>query len=394
MNLLEYQGRHLFKKYNIPILNGFLASHPEEVKEAVKKINKTVILKAQIPFGKRNKLGGIQTASSPHKAYLLSKEIFKKKIKTYKVNQILVVPKIKYLKEFYISFTLDRFKKKYLAIFSQQGGINIEKYIDKDPSLISKIYIDPLIGIEKFEIDNLIKVVNFSNSIKEKIIKIITCLWNLTLEEDATLVEVNPLIITNNRKKFVALDSKITLDNNALFRHPKRQILFSQSKSQTNKNENYVNLNGSIGIIGNGAGLVMSTVDLISYLGNKNPNNIILPANFLDIKGGASATEMQKSLEMLIKKSNILSIFVNIFGGITSCKFIAEGIIQAVKNINKNEYSLKPIIVYLNGNDSYQGNKLLKHFTSPMIITSSSMDDGALQAIKIAQRIIDIKKGN
>jgi len=377
MNLFEYQGKKLYKQYDIPTPTSiFIRSQSELANQ--ESLLFPVVVKAQVQVGGRGKAGGIKLVSSHDELKTAVNEILGMDIKGHRVESLLIEEASTIIKEYYISFTLDRSVKKYLMLLSAKGGMDIEEVAEKNPEDLIKIYISPSEGLTEETIINAIKDANldpeFTNVIKNIILK----LYNLFVAGDCDLVEVNPLAITNNG--VLALDSKITLDMNAEYRHEEfnefeADIPIPDSEAfAKSKGLNFIKLDGSVGIIGNGAGLVMSTLDVVSEHGGK-------AANFLDIGGGAKAETVTAALEVLESDSNVKSVLINIFGGITRCDLVAEGIVEATKG----KFLKWPIIVRLDGTNSKEGLKILSQFKNEKIIISESMDEAAKLAVKESQ---------
>ncbi|MDA2970057.1 MAG: ADP-forming succinate--CoA ligase subunit beta [Actinomycetota bacterium] len=377
MNLFEYQGKKLYKQYDIPTPTSiFIRSQSELANQ--ESLLFPVVVKAQVQVGGRGKAGGIKLVSSHDELKTAVNEILGMDIKGHRVESLLIEEASTIIKEYYISFTLDRSVKKYLMLLSAKGGMDIEEVAEKNPEDLIKIYISPSEGLTEETIINAIKDANLDPEFTNEIKNIILKLYNLFVAGDCDLVEVNPLAITNNG--VLALDSKITLDMNAEYRHEEfnefeADIPIPDSEAfAKSKGLNFIKLDGSVGIIGNGAGLVMSTLDVVSEHGGK-------AANFLDIGGGAKAETVTAALEVLESDSNVKSVLINIFGGITRCDLVAEGIVEATKG----KFLKWPIIVRLDGTNSKEGLKILSQFKNEKIIISESMDEAAKLAVKESQ---------
>lgn len=377
MNLFEYQGKKLYKQYDIPTPTSiFIRSQSELANQ--ESLLFPVVVKAQVQVGGRGKAGGIKLVSSHDELKTAVNEILGMDIKGHRVESLLIEEASTIIKEYYISFTLDRSVKKYLMLLSAKGGMDIEEVAEKNPEDLIKIYISPSEGLTEETTINAIKDANLDPEFTNEIKNIILKLYNLFVAGDCDLVEVNPLAITNNG--VLALDSKITLDMNAEYRHEEfnefeADIPIPDSEAfAKSKGLNFIKLDGSVGIIGNGAGLVMSTLDVVSEHGGK-------AANFLDIGGGAKAETVTAALEVLESDSNVKSVLINIFGGITRCDLVAEGIVEATKG----KFLKWPIIVRLDGTNSKEGLKILSQFKNEKIIISESMDEAAKLAVKESQ---------
>ena len=377
MNLFEYQGKKLYKQYDIPTPTSiFIRSQSELANQ--ESLLFPVVVKAQVQVGGRGKAGGIKLVSSHDELKTAVNEILGMDIKGHRVESLLIEEASTIIKEYYISFTLDRSVKKYLMLLSAKGGMDIEEVAEKNPEDLIKIYISPSEGLTEETTITAIKDANLDQEFTNEIKNIILKLYNLFVAGDCDLVEVNPLAITNNG--VLALDSKITLDMNAEYRHEEfnefeADIPIPDSEAfAKSKGLNFIKLDGSVGIIGNGAGLVMSTLDVVSEHGGK-------AANFLDIGGGAKAETVTAALEVLESDSNVKSVLINIFGGITRCDLVAEGIVEATKG----KFLKWPIIVRLDGTNSKEGLKILSQFKNEKIIISESMDEAAKLAVKESQ---------
>lgn len=353
MLIHEYQAKELMKKAGILVPQGKVAQTPEEAQIIASELNSTVAIKAQVHAGGRGKAGGIKLAKDSNQARQKAKEVLQMKIKNLPVEKVLVEQALEIEQEFYLGITLDRSKSLNCIIFSPSGGIDIEVVARKTPEKIFKIYIDPLLGLQSYQIRQLIYSVKLKNSLQKQLFKITKSLEKVYTQNEATLTEINPLVLTKGGD-FIAADAKIILDDNALFRHPEllvyREIAESDPIERRAHQQNiaYVRLGGDIGIIGNGAGLVMTTLDVVSLSGGK-------PANFLDIGGGAKADVVKKALEIVLSDSNVKGILFNIFGGITRCDEVAKGIIQAASGLEIK----MPVVVRLCGTRSKEGEEIL-----------------------------------
>ena len=374
MNLFEYQGKRLYKDFSIPAPKSIFISNTSELDEN-HKLNYPVVVKSQVQVGGRGKAGGIKVAKNYQELIKFSNEILGMNIKGHLVESLLIEEASTILEEYYISFTLDRSAKEYLMMLSAKGGMDIEEVAENNPEDLIKLYISPSKGLSSKSIIKAIKDAKLNEDFINELNDVISKLYSLFVEGDCDLVEVNPLAITD--KGVSALDSKVSLDMNAIYRHDnfiefETEIPIPASEQfAKEKNLNFIKLDGSVGIIGNGAGLVMSTLDVVSEHGG-------MAANFLDIGGGAKAETVTAALEVLESEDNVKSVLINIFGGITRCDLVANGIVEATKGKN-----LKwPIIVRLDGTNSKEGLSILKNNSNENITISSSMDEAAKLAVE------------
>ena len=374
MNLFEYQGKRLYKDFSIPTPKSIFVSSISSISDN-HDLNYPLVVKAQVQVGGRGKAGGIKVANNSKELIEYSNEILGMDIKGHIVESLLIEEASTIQEEYYISFTLDRSAKKYLMMLSSKGGMDIEEVAENNPDDLIKLYISPSEGLNTEVVNKAIKDSKLNKDFNDELNDVISKLYNLFVESDCDLVEVNPLAITN--KGVSALDSKVSLDMNAVYRHDnfidiEKEIPIPVSEQfAKEKNLNFIKLEGSVGIIGNGAGLVMSTLDVVSEYGGK-------AANFLDIGGGAKAETVTAALEVLESENNVKSVLINIFGGITRCDLVAEGIVEATKGKD-----LKwPIIVRLDGTNSKEGLAILLENSNEKITISSSMDDAAKLAVK------------
>jgi succinyl-CoA synthetase beta subunit len=374
MNLFEYQGKRLYKDFSIPTPKSIFVSSISSISDN-HDLNYPLVVKAQVQVGGRGKAGGIKVANNFKELIEYSNEILGMDIKGHIVESLLIEEASTIQEEYYISFTLDRSAKKYLMMLSSKGGMDIEEVAQNNPDDLIKIYISPSEGLNTEVVNKAIKDSKLNQDYNDELNDVISKLYNLFVESDCDLVEVNPLAITN--KGVSALDSKVSLDMNAVYRHDnfidiEKEIPIPVSEQfAKEKNLNFIKLDGTVGIIGNGAGLVMSTLDVVSEYGGK-------AANFLDIGGGAKAETVTAALEVLESENNVKSVLINIFGGITRCDLVAEGIVEATKGKD-----LKwPIIVRLDGTNSKEGLAILQENSNEKITISSSMDDAAKLAVK------------
>ena len=385
MDLFEYQARDLFESYGVPVLAGIVADTPEEVKAAAEKIGGTVVVKAQVKAGGRGKAGGVKVVHNPDDAATAAEAILKLTIKDLPVNRVMIAAGAKIAKEYYFSILLDRANRSYLSLCSVEGGMEIEELAVERPDALAKIEVDPLGGIDLAKATAIALAGGFDQETADKVAPVLVKLYEVYKGEDATLVEVNPLVLTEDGE-VVALDGKVTLDENAGFRHPNHEALEDKAaadplEAKAKANDlNYVKLDGEVGIIGNGAGLVMSTLDVVSYAGEKHGG--VKPANFLDIGGGASAEVMANGLDVILGDPQVKSVFVNVFGGITACDAVANGIVKALEILGAT--ATKPLVVRLDGNKVEEGRAILLAANNPLVTLADSMDDGAAKAAELA----------
>ena len=387
MDLFEYQARDVFEKYGVPVLPGIVADTPEEVRAAAEKLGGTVVVKAQVKIGGRGKAGGVKVAHNADDAAEVSKAIFGLDIKGHVVRRVMVAGGAKIAQEFYFSVLLDRANRSFLSLASYEGGVEIEILAVERPEALAKVEVDPIAGIDLAKATEIATAASFPADLIAKIAPVIVKLYEVFVGEDATLVEVNPLVLTDDGD-IIALDGKVTLDENAEFRQPSHEALVDTDaedplEARAKKaNLNYVKLDGEVGIIGNGAGLVMSTLDVVSYAGEKHGG--VRPANFLDIGGGASAEVMAAGLDVILGDPQVKSVFVNVFGGITSCDAVARGIIGALATLG--DAATKPLVVRLDGNNVDEGRQILADAAHPLVTVVDTMDEAADTAAELAHR--------
>lgn len=383
MDLFEYQARDLFEQYGVPVLAGKIADTPEEAEAAAKAIGGTVVVKAQVKIGGRGKAGGVKVATNPTEAKEKASAILGLDIKGHIVKRVMVAQAAEIEKEYYFSVLLDRSNRTFLSLCSVEGGMDIEQLAVERPEALAKIEVSAVTGIDKTKAVEIAKAANFPAELVDEVANVFVKLYEVFRKEDATLVEVNPLVRTKDGR-ILALDGKVSLDDNAEFRHQRAEMERDQLDPLEAKAKemdlNYVKLDGEVGIIGNGAGLVMSTLDVVAYAGARHGG--VKPANFLDIGGGASAEVMAAGLDVILNDPQVKSVFVNVFGGITACDAVANGIVGALNSLGSK--ATKPLVVRLDGNNVEQGRKILKEFNHPLITLAETMDDGADQAAKLA----------
>ncbi|MCW2772951.1 MAG: ADP-forming succinate--CoA ligase subunit beta [Nocardioides sp.] len=381
---MEFQAKELFAKHGVPGTPGIVANTPEEAKAAAEKLGVCVV-KAQVKAGGRGKAGGVKLAKTPDEAFEHATNILGMEIKGLTVNRVLIAPAASIEEEYYFSFLLDRANRRYLCIASVEGGVEIEEVAKTNPDAVKQIPIDPGTGVDEAKAREIVAEAAFPEALTEQAVQTVLALWAVFVEEDATLVEVNPLARLAG-DKLEALDGKVSLDENAEFRHPEHAEFEDKAAADPleakakEKGLNYVKLDGSVGIIGNGAGLVMSTLDVVAYAGEAHGG--VKPANFLDIGGGASAQVMADGLDVILNDQQVKSVFVNVFGGITSCDAVANGIVGAL-DILGDEAS-KPLVVRLDGNNVEEGRRILNEKNHPLVTLVDTMDGAADKAAELA----------
>ena len=378
MKLYEYEAKQLFIEEGVLVPQGVLVKSVEQALDAVKKIKFPLVLKAQVLGGGRGKAGGIKVANDEYELRKIVSEMFSTKIKGESVNTILIEEKIDIEKELYLSITVDRSSRSPVILFSDMGGIDIEEIAERYPNKIIKCYIDPLIGMKNYHKLMITDHINLTQNVKKQITNILDILWKIFKKYDAELVEINPLVVTKNGN-VIAVDAKIIIDDNALFRQLRFSKLMGSERGEYNEREiaamkanmSYVELDGNIGIIGNGAGLVMATMDVVKYFGGS-------PANFLDVGGGASAERMRKALEIISSHPNVKAIFINILGGITRCDEMARGIISALE-----EFKIKkPVVIRLIGTNEREGREILNNYG---IHAFDNMEEAARKVVELVR---------
>ena len=381
---MEYQAKELFAKHDVPVTLGIVANTPAEARAAAEELG-TVVVKAQVKAGGRGKAGGVKLAKTPDEAEQHASNILGMEIKGLKVNRVLIAPAASIEEEYYFSFLLDRAQRQYLCIASVEGGVEIEEVAKTNPDAVKKIAIDPGAGVDEEKARAIVAEAAFPEALRDQAVQMVLALWKVFVEEDATLVEVNPLARLAG-DKLEALDGKVSLDDNADFRHEdhakfvireEEDPLEAQAKD---KGLNYVKLDGEDGIIGNGAGLVMSTLDVVAYAGEKHGN--VKPANFLDIGGGANAQVMADGLHVILGDQQVKSVFVNVFGGITACDEVANGIKGALEILG--DEATKPLVVRLDGNNVAEGRRILDELDHPLVTQVDTMDGAADKAAELA----------
>jgi succinyl-CoA synthetase beta subunit len=384
VDLFEFQAKDLFATYGIPVPKGKVATTPDEARAVAAELGGRVVVKSQVKTGGRGKAGGIKLADDPDDARAKAEQILGMDIKGHTVRQVLVEEASDIAKEYYFSILLDRANRSYLVMASAEGGMDIEEVARTKPEALARIPIDPLTGIDRDQAVQIARQAQFDEQAVDGAADIITKLWTAFDASDATLVEVNPMILTGDGR-VVALDGKVTVDDNALYRQVELDKLDDADPGDPlellakAKDLNYVKLDGEVGIIGNGAGLVMSTLDVVAYAGEQHGG--VAPANFLDIGGGASAQVMADGLSIVLGDPNVKSVFINIFGGITQCDEVANGVVQAMGMLGEVD---KPIVIRLDGNNAEEGRRILSAAALPAVRPVDTMDGAAQLAAELA----------
>lgn len=387
MDLFEYQARDLFEKHGVPVLQGIIADTPEEARAAAESIGGVTVIKAQVKTGGRGKAGGVKVAKTADDAEAAARDILGLDIKGHVVKRVMVAQGADIKEEYYFSVLLDRANRNYLALCSYEGGMDIEQLAEERPEALARVAVDPAVGITLDKAREIAVAAKFPAELVEKVAPVFVLLYGVYVGEDATLVEVNPLVLTG-AGDILALDGKVTLDANAAFRQPGHEALEDADAADPLEAKaklhdlNYVKLDGAVGVIGNGAGLVMSTLDVVAYAGENYGG--VKPANFLDIGGGASAEVMAAGLDVILGDQQVKSVFVNVFGGITSCVAVANGIVSALEMLGDS--ATKPLVVRLDGNQVDEGRAILAAAAHPLVTLATTMDDGADKAASLAAK--------
>ncbi len=380
MDLFEYQGKEVLRRFEVPVPEGRVAKTPDEAADAAKHLGGKVVVKAQVQVGGRGKAGGIKLAETPEEARAVAEQILGMDIKGHVVKRVLVERAGDIKEEYYVSFLLDRSNRNFLGMMSAEGGVEIEEVAVSNPKAISQVHIDPLLGFSDFHARKLVFGANLDPEARKGAIEMLPKLYRAFVELDASLVEVNPLVLTGDGK-VVALDAKVTVDDSAAYRHPIFEELKAahevpeQERLAKEKGLNFIKLDGNIGIIGNGAGLVMSTLDVVKDAGGD-------PANFLDVGGGADADVLSAGLEVITSNPEVKSVFVNIFGGITRCDLVAAGILDALSRLDMKV----PLVVRLDGTNAEQGRKMLADQPHGMLIPAETMLGAANTVVELANK--------
>ncbi|AKG91882.1 succinyl-CoA synthetase {ADP-forming} beta subunit [Geoglobus ahangari] len=385
MRLHEYQAKQIFRQHGIPTARGELALTPEQVKEIAEKLGGKVVLKSQVLVGGRGKAGGIKLANSADEAYELAKQMFGMVIKGHKVEKLYVEEQLEIEREMYVGFTIDRASKGFALIVSSVGGMDIEEIAAKHPDRIARVTVDPIYGLWDYQIREVLYKSNMPKEYHREVTRIIKTLYSILVHNEAELTEINPLVVTKDGK-IIAADARLNIDDNALYRHPELKELKDYTEvDQTEriaeeKGLNFVKLDGNIGVIANGAGMSMATMDLIYLEGGK-------PANFLDVGGGASSEVVKEAVSIILMDENVKVIFMNIFGGITRCDEVARGLITAFSEM---EIPV-PVVLRLAGTNEEEGRKLIEEFIREKGIESiflvETMEEGAKKAVELAKGV-------
>ncbi len=379
MDLLEYQGKSLFARIGVPVPDGRVATSPTEAQRAAEEIGGRVVVKAQVQVGGRGKAGGIKLAENPHEAHEHALAILGMDIKGHTVHKVWVESASNIKAEYYASFTLDRSAKKHLGMISAKGGVDIEEVAATQPEAVVKVYIDPVMGLTNWQATEMVYRAKLDAEAARGAVALLKKLYQAFVEFDCDLVEVNPLILTEEGS-VVALDAKVALDENGFFRHPDFPALADEhvvppvEKMAKERDLNFIKLDGDVGIIGNGAGLVMSTLDVVSLVGGK-------ASNFLDVGGGAGADTITSALEILMQDPSVKSVLINIFGGITRCDLVAQGILEAFEHLELPW----PIVVRLDGTNATEGREILTRVESEQLIPAATMREAAEKAVALAK---------
>ncbi|MFJ9947103.1 ADP-forming succinate--CoA ligase subunit beta [Kitasatospora sp. NPDC091207] len=390
MDLFEYQARDLFAKHGVPVLDGDVIETAADAAAIAERFGGRAVVKAQVKVGGRGKAGGVKLAADPADAVAKAEAILGMDIKGHTVHKVMLAQTADIKEEYYVSFLLDRTNRTFLAMASVEGGVEIEVVAEENPEALAKIPVDANEGCTPEKAAEIVAAAKFPAEIADQVADVLQKLWVVFIKEDALLVEVNPLIKSGDGK-IIALDGKVSLDENAEFRQPEHEAL--EDKAAANpleaaakaKGLNYVKLDGQVGIIGNGAGLVMSTLDVVAYAGEQHGG--VKPANFLDIGGGASAEVMANGLEIILGDPDVKSVFVNVFGGITACDAVANGIVQALELLkSKGDEVTKPLVVRLDGNNAELGRKILTDANHPLVQQVDTMDGAADRAAELANK--------
>ena len=385
MDLFEYQARDLFAKHGVPVLDGDVIEDPAAARAVTERLGGRAVVKAQVKIGGRGKAGGVKLAADPEDAVAKAGQILGMDIKGHTVHKVMLAQTADIADEYYFSYLLDRANRTFLAMASVEGGMDIEQVAAEKPEALAKVPVDAITGVDAATAREILTTAKFPAEVLDEAVDAAVKLWKAFVKEDATLVEVNPLIKSGDGR-IIALDAKVTLDENADFRHPDHAALADKhatdplEQKAKEKDLNYVKLDGEVGIIGNGAGLVMSTLDVVAYAGEEFGS--VKPANFLDIGGGASAEVMAAGLDVVLGDEQVKSVFVNVFGGITSCDAVATGIVKALEILGGE--ANKPLVVRLDGNNVDEGRRILADANHPLVTLVPTMDEAADKAAELA----------
>ena len=388
MDLYEYQARELFAAHGVPVIAAFTADTPDQAFAAAEQIGGMSVVKAQVKTGGRGKAGGVKLAQDANEAREKATAILGMDIKGHTVHRVLITGAVDIASEFYVSFLLDRANRSYLAMASVEGGMDIEEVARTKPEALARIRVDAIAGVDSAKAAEIVDAAKFPADVRDQVINVLQKLWDVLIKEDATLVEVNPLVQTNDGR-LLAIDGKVTLDDNAAFRHPSHEAFIDTAATDPIElrakelDLNYVKLEGQVGIIGNGAGLVMSTLDVVAYAGEEFGG--VKPANFLDIGGGASAQVMANGLDIVLNDPDVKAVFVNVFGGITACDAVANGIIQAIELLeSRGEKVTKPLVCRIDGNNAIEGRRILDQSGLSIVERVETMDEAARRVAQLA----------
>ena len=382
---MEYQAKELFAKHDVPVTLGRVVEKAEDAAAAAESLGGRVVVKAQVKTGGRGKAGGVKLAENPDEAVTRANDILGMDIKGHTVHRVLIAPTADIAEEYYFSFLVDRANRNYLCIASIEGGVEIEEVAKTNPDAVAKVAVDPMTGVDDAKAAEIVAATRFPAEVADEARSVVKKLWDVFIKEDASLVEVNPLVRLGDGH-LEALDGKVTLDANADFRHEEHAQFEDKAAADPleaeakEKGLNYVKLDGEVGIIGNGAGLVMSTLDVVAYAGEKHSG--VKPANFLDIGGGASAQVMANGLHIILGDPQVKSVFVNVFGGITACDAVADGIVHALEMLG--DEANKPLVVRLDGNNVEEGRRILDEANHPLVTMVDTMDGAADRAAELA----------
>ncbi len=385
MDLYEYQAKELFAAHGVPTPIGIVVTTVDDAVKAATELGTPVMVKSQVKIGGRGKAGGVKYAASIDDVRKHAGNILGLDIKGHITRQILISPAADIAEEYYVSYLLDRSNRTFLAMATHEGGMEIEQLAVERPDALAKVPVDALVGVTAEKAAEIADAGRFPAEVRDQVIDILQHLWETFVAEDATLVEVNPLVKTPEGT-VLALDGKVSLDENASFRHPDHAALEDNAAENQlevqakEKGLNYVKLDGQVGVIGNGAGLVMSTLDVVAYAGEAHGG--MSPANFLDIGGGASAEVMANGLDIILSDPDVRAVFVNVFGGITSCDAVANGIVSALEILG--DHATKPLVVRLDGNNVEEGRRILDEAAHPLVTQAETMDEGADKAAQLA----------
>jgi succinyl-CoA synthetase beta subunit len=387
VDLFEYQARDMFEAHGVPVLAGKIADTPDEVFQAASAMGGVTVVKAQVKTGGRGKAGGVKVAKTPEEAKAAAESILGLDIKGHVVRRVMVAAGAQIAQEFYFSVLLDRANRSYLALCSYEGGMEIEQLAEERPDALARVEVSPIAGIDLEKAKEIAVAAKFPAELIDSVAPVMVKIYEVFEKEDATLVEVNPLVLTESGE-IIALDGKVTLDENAAFRQEHHEALADKASADPLEEKakahdlNYVKLDGTVGVIGNGAGLVMSTLDVVAYAGEQFGGQ--KPANFLDIGGGASAEVMAAGLDVILGDPQVKSVFVNVFGGITACDKVANGIVQALEILG--DQASKPLVVRLDGNSVDEGRRILEEAGHPLVELAGTMDEGAQRAAELAAK--------